>query len=970
MKKFSLVFTFLVILSQAFAQSYTFQTFPNDPYKIRKYTLSNGLTVFLGVNKKEPRVETMIAVKAGSKTDPSNNTGLAHYLEHLMFKGTENYGTVNYGLERDLIQAIEEHYAIYNSSKDSAFRKQIYKVIDSLSITASRFAIANEYDNMMQNLGASGTNAFTSDEMTVYINNVPSNNLDKWLNIEGERFRNPVFRLFHTELEAVYEEKNIGLDNDNRKAEEALMAGLFKIHPYGTQTTIGTVEHLKNPSLKAIRDYYNKNYCPNNMGIIMVGDIDPDATIKLIDKYFSYMKPGQIPPLKFPEDAYLSKPELKIVTGPDASFLKMGYRTPGAGTREAMILDLTAALLYNGTSGILELDLVKQQKVQSLTLSVNTLMDYSVMEIMAKPKTLSPGNELPIIIDMSREIYLSIQKIAKGEFDEKLIKSVLANKRVELMHKQLDSRSVSFDVLDAFVTEVEWSKYYSKLDEMGKVTKQEIVDFAKKYLGEGYVTVIKVRGTDTTIKKVDKPQITAVETNAGQQSDFTKKILEIPSPTISPVFAELKDKIMETKLKSGIQLSVVQNTKNELFNLTITWDIGKLNFKALPLALGYLKYLGTEKHSSEEMAKNFYDIACEYNFGATDRQTYINISGLNENFDKALSLVEDLFTNPKVDKEKYLEYLNIVRKTRIDNKQNKRLINQGLTNLALYGPINPFSFNLNHTELEKQTPEELLKLVKIIFNFRPHIDYYGPEKIKKIGKKIDKLHYTTGKFDSVPPPFRFMRVFLPQNKVLFVDYDMVQAELQWVRNSTPYDAQQTPIINMFNEYYGGGMGSVVFQTIRESKALAYSCYMVSRQPEYKDQHFYINAYIGTQADKMPEAINSMNELIKTMPETDQLLISAKASIMSQIESERYDEEDLLALKNKLTKLGLTEDSRKLIYEKIKELSFTDLQNYFKKEINIQGYTLCVVGSKNKIQMPELIKFGQITDVNLEMLFGY
>ncbi len=969
MKKITLAFVSLFLITQAFAQNYSYQTFPNDPYKIRKYTLSNGLTVFLGVNKKEPRVETMIAVKAGSKTDPSNNTGLAHYLEHLMFKGTEKYGTLNYDIERGLIQSIEEHYAIYNSSKDSTFRKQIYKIIDSLSIAASRFAIANEYDNMMQNLGASGTNAFTSDEMTVYVNNVPSNNIDKWLTVEGERFRMPVFRLFHTELEAVYEEKNIGLDNDNRKAEEALMASLFKIHPYGTQTTIGTVEHLKNPSLKAIRDYYNKNYCPNNMGIIMIGDLDPDATIKLIDKYFSYMKPQQIPPLKFPQDEYLTKPILKVVTGPDAAFLKMGYRTPGAGTREATILELVSALLYNGTSGILELDLLKKQRVQSLTLSVNTLQDYSVLEIMAKPKTISPGNDMPIILDLSHEVYLTIQKLANGDFDEKMIKSVLANKKVELMRKQSDSRSITYDVLDAFVTEVDWNKYYGKLDEMGKVTKQEIIDFAKKYLGEGYAIVVKTKGTDTTIKKVDKPQITAVQTNAGLQSDFTRKLLEVPSPTIKPVFAALS-KIVETTLKSGIQLSCVQNKKNGLFNLTIIWEVGKLNIKTLPLALGYLKYLGTEKHTPDDMAKSFYDIACEYNFGSGDRQTYINISGLNENFDKALALVEDLFTNPKEDKEKFTEYLNIVRKTRIDNKQNKRLINQGLTNMALYGPMNPFSYNLKPDEIEKQNPDDLLKVIKLLFNFKPHIDYYGPDKIKKIGKRIKKLHYIPQKWDSIPPAIDFRRTFVPQNKVLFVDYDMVQAELQWVRNCTPYDVTQTPVINMFNEYYGGGMGSVVFQTIRESKALAYSCYMVTRQPEYKEQPFTINAYIGTQADKMPEAITSMNELIKTMPETDQLLISAKASIMSQIESERYDDEDLLSLKNRLAKLGLTEDPRKLIYEKIKDLSFTDLQNYFRTNINVPGYTLCVVGSKKKIQMPELMKYGQLMEVNLQMLFGY
>ncbi|MEI8137279.1 MAG: insulinase family protein, partial [Bacteroidota bacterium] len=228
----------------------------NDPLKTRIYTLKNGMKVYLSVYRDAPRIQTFIAVKAGSKNDPADATGLAHYLEHMVFKGTNVYGTKDFKKEEAEIKKIENLYEDYRQTKDETKRKTIYHKIDSISGVAAKYAIANEYDKMLATIGASGTNAFTSFDQTVYVNDIPSNQIDTWLKIEAERFRKPVLRLFHTELEAVYEEKNRGLDNDGNKVYEALFEGLFKNHTYGTQTTIGTIEHLKNPSMVEINKFY------------------------------------------------------------------------------------------------------------------------------------------------------------------------------------------------------------------------------------------------------------------------------------------------------------------------------------------------------------------------------------------------------------------------------------------------------------------------------------------------------------------------------------------------------------------------------------------------------------------------------------------------------------------------------------------------------------------------------------------
>src|SRR5699024_10216918 len=155
--------------------------------------------------------------KAGSKTDPANHTVLAHYLEHMLFKGTDQFGSLDWDKEKSLLDEIEGLYEKYNSTTDEDERKAIYKEIEQVSGEAAKYAIGNEYDKMMSGMGAQGTNAFTSVEETVYTEDIPSNVIDKYLTVQSERFRHPVFRLFHTELEAVYEEKNRSLDSDGSK---------------------------------------------------------------------------------------------------------------------------------------------------------------------------------------------------------------------------------------------------------------------------------------------------------------------------------------------------------------------------------------------------------------------------------------------------------------------------------------------------------------------------------------------------------------------------------------------------------------------------------------------------------------------------------------------------------------------------------------------------------------------------------
>lgn len=370
----------------ASSAGYTYKYVTNDPTKARFYTLKNGLTVILSENAKEPSIQFRMAVRAGSNTDPRNATGLAHYLEHLLFKGTDRFGTMDYSKEKPYLDKIETLYEKYHATTDPVKRKEIYAEIDKTSGQASNYSIANEYDKMMKSIGGQITNAHTWYEETVYEEDFPSNATDKFLALQAERFRAPVFRIFHTELEAVYEEKNRGLDNDAWKVSEKMNLLLYPTHNYGQQTTIGTIEHLKNPSLVEIRKFYNKYYVPNNMAIVLSGDFKADDMIKKVDADFSYMQPKPLVMYAPAPEKPLTKIQQADINGPSAESVRIGYRGFSENTRQSNLLDLISSILSNGKAGLIDINLNQKQKVLNAGAGYNQMKDYGTFLLVAQPK--------------------------------------------------------------------------------------------------------------------------------------------------------------------------------------------------------------------------------------------------------------------------------------------------------------------------------------------------------------------------------------------------------------------------------------------------------------------------------------------------------------------------------------------------------------------------------------------------------
>lgn len=946
---------------------YSYVTVDGDPMKTRIYKLDNGLTVYLTVYKNEPRIQTYIPVKAGSKNDPSDATGLAHYLEHMVFKGTDQYGTKDFSKEKPLIDEIISLYDKYGKTTNEKKRKEIYRQIDSVSGIAAKYAIANEYDKMLSIIGAKGTNAYTWVEQTVYTNDIPSNQLENWIKIEAERFRNPVFRLFHTELEAVYEEKNISLDDDNDKAWDALFLGLFPTHQYGTQTTIGTIEHLKNPSLKKMMDYFKTYYVPNNMAIILSGDFDPENTIKLIDKYWGSKTQKDVPVYNPPVEKPITKPVVKDVYGPDAEYLYMGYRFPGANTKESDMIALVDMILANSSAGLLDLNLNQSQKVLSSGSFVITMKDYSTHILTGNAR------EGQTLEEVKKLLVEQIEKVKKGDFPDWLLSAIINDMKLSEIKELESNRERAGTLVNAFVMNVPLENRVHKIDRLSKITKQDIIDFAKENYKDNYVVVYKHTGEDKNIQKVEKPSITPVETNRQDKSQFLKSIEDSKPEDIKPVFIDYKTDLSETKLSNGVPLLTKRNEENESFNLSFVIDAGGLNDKKIPLAASYFEYLGTSKYSPSQLKEEFYKIGCSYSISSGDEQTSINISGLNENFDKALSLLEEVLGDLQPNKEALDNLVSDIMKVRADDKLNKdKILWSAMFSFGKYGVKSPFTNILNESELKSISAEELVNIIKSLPSYRQNILYYGPMSTEQVTEKLNNNKNITSAGTTNPPsPVVFEEQPTDQNAVYVVHYpDMVQAEILMLSKKGPFNKDIIPYITMYNEYFGGGMSGIVFQEIRESKALAYSSFSSFTSPQKKDRSHYNIAYIGTQADKLPEALLALSELLTNMPSSEITFNSAKGNLIQKINTERITRSGILMSYLAAQKLGLDYDLRKDVYEKSLNMSIEDIQKFQNDNIKNSSYTILILGDKNKLDAGTLEKYGKVKYLTLEEIFGY
>ena len=832
--------------------------FKSDLFEAKTHILKNGLKIYLSSNKEIPRIYTSIAVKAGSKNDPQHASGIAHYLEHMMFKGTQLIGTLDFDKEKKLIKKLSDLCEEYKYNTDDNCKKNIWQEIDKLSVKAAKYAIPNEYDKLISLIGSKGTNAYTSFEKTVYLNDIPSNQLENWLRIESDRFRNPVFRLFHTELETVFEEKIRSLDNDESKLFEKLFSLIFCDHPYGKESILGSVQHLQSPSIKEMQNFYNKYYIPNNMAICLSGDLDIQNTISLIEKYWGNFKRKDILAKNpFKESGYL-KQKKDYVYGPASEKIYIGYRFKGANSTDSLIICLVDMILSNSLAGLIDINLNQSQKLLSGGSFTYILKDHSIHVLTARPKF---GQTIEEIEEL---LILQINEIKAGNFDEKLLDSIMLDLYINQIKKYETNSGRVNDFVESFVLDINWHDYCNELKFMSKISKKDIVRFVCSNYNENNIVVFKKNSRVVSDKKIVRPYVSKIKINRKNKSNYLVDFLKKPNSEIAPDFINFNEKIKKSKIKDNTFL-YLQNTENSLFKLSFIFDFGTDYDKKIPYALDYFNIIGTDSISSKKKSELLYKLGCELNLVSTSNKTEIQLSGIKNNFTEALQLLNDLFQNAIGNDISCNNLKSNKIKERLDAKLDKNtILMKAMLNFAKYGPASSFTNVLSDNEINSITSEELINKIRNLFTFKHKILYYGPEGIQDVKKNLSyivrkdkKNHINYLKKNNLNQS--------TSNKIYLVDYESNLVEFLIISKGLRFEKGNLTKLKLYNEYFGTNMSSIVFQDLRESQGLAYSVYSSYSMPKKNNDIHFSVSYMSTQVQKLSIAIEEFMKLIDNMP---------------------------------------------------------------------------------------------------------
>jgi predicted Zn-dependent peptidase len=936
--------------------------YPDDPRHVHHYRLDNGLEVFLSACVDEPRFYAEIAVRAGSKNDPPDATGLAHYMEHLLFKGSEKLGTLDYEKEKPHLERVSELYEQHFNATDPAERKAIYQQITEESTRAAAYSVPNELDRTYSALGARNLNAHTWVEEVVYKVDLPKNCLEQWAMIESDRFLHPVFRLFQTELETVYEEMNRAQDNKNRIISEAVAACAFKNHPYGQQTTLGKVEHLKSPSIRKLEEFYRTWYVPNNMAIFIAGDIDPDETMEIINRYFSSWEPRPIPEQKQWQEDPLRGREQVTVSYEGEEFVLLGFRTVPFLHPDRLPLLMLDMMLDNSEAGLINLNLNKNQRVQSAGAYPMIFNDYGMQYLYGTPKEGQSKEEVEALLLEQLRI------IRAGEFDDWLIPAI--NNYFQKSEKaKLEKYSSCVPLMrDAWLAYEPWEDAYRFLDQMAAVTREDVIRVANEYFGENYVAGYREDGSHNP-PLVEKPPLPDINIDAAAQSDLAKAVLALPQPDVAPVFLQENRDYRKLQDERGITLYHTPNPYNDLFSLTFSFPLGTRQDKRLAAATNLFSKTGTETKSPDELQIEWFKRGSSFNISASANDVVLIILGLDDQLPATLALLQEMLEHPAVTEESLETMKAVTLKIQADLRKDPGGLMTALSSYMAYGEESAARQWLPADQLKALTAAELQALLRSLFTYKYHVLYSGTmtpeEALRLTGSLCRSDAPLTDRLPYYQPTMRTPE----KNEIFFTQREMGQAHITIRYPGVNYDPELMAQVNLFNEYFSGGMSGLVFQELREVRALAYAAYAAYQPGARRTEQNTMEGMIQTQADKAPEAINAFIDLLDNMPLSAERFKQARETLLKDFAFTRTSFREIPALALSWERKQIEPDPREKVYQKIQQMTSIDILATFHKEhIAGKAKLISVLGDTARLDFNALGGIAEVRTLTPDELF--
>lgn len=936
---------------------------PGDPMGVTIHRLSNGLTVYISTDRQKPRFTAWVGVRAGSRMDPADSTGLAHYLEHMLFKGSDEFGTLDMEAEQPHIDAVAELYRALRATDDPTERSRILADIDAQTQEQGKYAIPNEIDRMYATLGVEGVNAFTSNEQTVYIGSVPSNRLEQWAAIEAERYTDPVFRLFWPELESVYEEKNLDLDSVGSRAWKAMLAGLFPKHPYGTQTTIGEVEHLKSPAYDDMAAYFDTWYVPNNMAIVLAGDIDPHTAIPTLEKAFGHLQPKPLPSLTPAELPPVEGRVTAQVRGDGEPGLRMAWQTVPVGHPDAAALTVLDRVLDDVSVGQLNTRLELTKRLPAVGSSNNALNEAGFFFAWADARQ---GQSLDDVEAMIAEV---IDDVRKGKVPAEAVDAAKLHWRLDREERMESAGSRASRMMDAFVEHRAWSDVVAERDAIAAVTRDDVVRVANTYLGDDRVVVHKRKG-QPTLPKLDKPAITPVEIDPSRKSPFAQRIEQMQAPELVPVWAEEGKHYARRSLRSG-ELIAVKNPRNDLFSVTIAVERGYRKEPLLCYALDVFDSSSWGDKDAAAVHEQLYALGASVHTACDAENSAVTIEGVDETLEQAVDVVTRWMAESTVSSDLLEAHLRNTLSNRRDHLEKDAYLTAALDAYAKYGDASAWKRQPSNAALAKATTAKVQRLIRTAFDYRGRTVYFGPRSADDAAAFFDQRK-TSRKSGSFKKAGRaWVREFRPLREptVYFLDKEVAKASVRFAFPAAPLPREQRPLAELYSHVLSGNMSAAVFQELRESSGLVYSAsarVSAGRTPEDASALF---GALSTQVDKTPDALARFLGLLKAPPLSEARVEESREALDHEYRASRIDPRWLGWSVVSWDEQGESKDPRAWRWSQIMSAAPQDLEAFAASWTDLP-VVFAVVGERARVGMDALEAIGPVHEVSPETLFGY
>ena len=946
--------------------SYQSQAEDLNALKVKEYRLENGLTVWLNEDHSQPKVFGAVVVKAGAKDCP--DTGIAHYFEHMMFKGTDRIGTLDYESEKVLLDSIAMKYDELAMTEDTAARARLQKEINELSIRSSEYVIPNEFNRLINRFGGSGLNAATSYDATIYFNTFSPQYMVQWAEINSERLINPVFRLFQSELETVYEEKNMYGDFIGGQVMDTLMARYFGPHPYA-YPIIGSTKNLKNPRLTEMHKFFEDYYVASNMALILSGDFDAQQVMPILEKAFSRIRSGNAPKQeKVMLPPFNGRETMKVKFPiPFIKAMGLGFRGVSANHEDQVALNIAVNLLNNANgTGYLDKLMVEHKLMGALAIN-ESMNEAGILAVAIMPKLLIQSYS-----SAEKMVWDEINRVKNGDFSDEMFNSLKLEQKRQYASslENIDSRATI--MMNLFSQGKSWNDYLNEVARIESITKEDVVRVTQKYFSNNYLCVTKSTGKypkDNLPKPAFSP---VVPRNADASSSYAKQLEKIPEQQVAPRIIDFEKDVKTSKLTPLVTLYTTPNPLNDIFTLNISYGIGALEQPELMQLTNYLQLLGTESLSFEQFRSRLQSIGSTLAFDVTPDAFVMKVTGFDNHIDETMELVGDFIRHAKADDKKLRQIVDDAKVSEKAFFKSGDNVASALLEQVKYGDQSRYLRKLSLSQIKKLKGKDMLAIYDKVRSVQCDLHYCGTLPVEKVIGTIRQhlpLERTTVASNS--PYYRELKQY-DRPSVFFIDMpDMAQSIVYgYVKGDPVDDKASRHASQLFSVYFGGDMSSLMFQEIREFRSFAYRTSGRYQLPNHahKGTAGSFTAMLSTQSDKTLDALGVLDSLIREMPLKPERMEAVKQTLVNRINNDYPPFRNLSEKVASARMEGFDRDPAEEFLRDIATMDMQDISRFYQEQISGRPVVYVITGNRKHIDMKKLAEYGTIIKVKKKGIY--